>query len=460
MTEDYQSFLAQKKVIAQTSGIDVRLEDIHPLLFPFQRTLVQWALRKGRAALFADTGLGKSFMQLEWARLTNKRTLILAPLSVAKQTVNEAKKIDVEVHYTRSGKDLAEGINITNYEMLEHFNADDFGAVVLDESSILKSLDGKTRSRLIEMFVDVPFRLCCTATPAPNDIAEIANHAEFLGVMSRVEMLAMFFVHDSNSGAQANWRLKKHAQEPFYRWLASWSMSVKKPSDLGTFSDDGYNLPELTIKPLIVETDFKPGNALFYTKLSGIQGRAEARRGTLDDKLDEIFSLVHSNQEQWILWCGMNAESSSLAKLLPDAIEVTGSDSIEKKIAAIEGFQEGKYRIVITKAKIAGYGINLQNCHNMAFVGIGDSFESYYQCIRRCYRFGQTHPVNAYIVISEIEQEIYANVMRKEKEATTMSEKLIEHVKQFEQKELEHHKEEYQYNNALAMQLPAWLLVA
>lgn len=399
-------------------------------------------------------------MQLEWARLTGKRALIIAPLSVAKQTVNEAKKIGLDIHYTRSGKDLAGGINITNYEMLEHFNPDDFGAVVLDESSILKSLDGKTRSKLIEMFVDMPFRLCCTATPAPNDISEIANHAEFLGVMSRVEMLAMFFVHDSNSGAQANWRLKKHAQEPFYRWLASWSMSVKKPSDLGAFSDEGYNLPELTIKPLIVETDFKPGNALFYTKLSGIQGRAEARRGTLDDKLDEIFSLVHSNQEQWILWCGMNAESSQLAKILPDAIEVTGNDSIEKKIAAIEGFQEGKYRIVITKAKIAGYGINLQNCHNMAFVGIGDSFESYYQCIRRCYRFGQAHPVNAYIVISEIEQEIFANIMRKEQEATTMSEKLIEHVKQFERKELEHHKEEYQYNNALAMQLPAWLLVA
>ncbi len=291
--KNYQEFLAEKKVIAQTSGIDVSLDAIHPLLFPFQRTLVQWALRKGRAALFADTGLGKSFMQLEWARLTGKRALIIAPLSVAKQTVNEAKKIDVEVHYTRSGKDLAGGINITNYEMLDHFNADDFGAVVLDESSILKSLDGKIRTKLIEMFVDVPFRLCCTATPAPNDISEIANHAEFLGVMSRVEMLAMFFVHDSNSGAQANWRLKKHAQEPFYRWLASWSMSVKKPSDLGeNFSDEGYNLPELTIKPLIVETDFKPGNALFYTKLSGIQGRAEARRGTIEDRIEGVLKLI------------------------------------------------------------------------------------------------------------------------------------------------------------------------
>jgi DNA modification methylase/superfamily II DNA or RNA helicase len=432
---DYSTFLQSKRVTAQPAGIEVPLIDIHPMLFPFQRQLVQWALRKGHAALFADTGLGKSFMQVEWARLTGQRTLILAPLSVARQTVNEAKKIGVEVHYTRSGSDLVDGINITNYEMLEHFNPADFGAVVLDESSILKSLDGKTKTKVIEAFADVPYRLCCTATPAPNDVAELANHAEFLGVMSRVEMLAMFFVHDSDTGSGSGWRLKKHAEEPFYRWLASWSMSVKKPSDIG-FDDTGYILPALSVEPVIASTGYTPEDQLFYTGLKGIQGRNQARKGTIEERVQCAVDLVQSNNDQWILWCGMNNESSTLARLIPGSVEIVGSDSPDAKIAAIEAFQSGKVRVMVTKSRIAGFGINLQNCHNMAFIGLSDSFESYYQCIRRCYRFGQRQPVHAYIILSEIEQEIYANVMRKEKEAKYMSDRLIECVKTSEQEEL------------------------
>ncbi len=443
-TEDYTVFLQSKHAIAQTSGLDVSLSDIHPDLFPFQRVLVQWALRKGRAALFADTGLGKTRLQLEFARLTGQRTLILAPLSVARQTVNEAKKIGIECHYTRSGSDLINGINITNYEMMDHFDPSDFGTVVLDESSILKGLASVTKEKLIEMFASTPYRLACTATPAPNDITEIANHAEFLGIMSRTEMLAMFFVHDSDKGASNGWRLKGHAQEAFYRWMASWSMSVKKPSDLG-FSDDGYILPPLTVKPIIVETNYTPEGTLFYTGMKGIQDRSQARRGTLEERVQCAVNLVQSNCEQWILWTGMNDESTMLARAIPDSIEIVGSDSPDKKIAAIEAFQAGQYRVLVTKGKIAGYGINLQNCHNMAFVGLNDSFEMYYQSVRRCYRFGQHHSVNVKIILSEVEQEIYSNVMRKEQEANRMSQQLINHVRSFEQEELNNVKSRDDY---------------
>jgi DNA modification methylase len=441
---DYIEFLASKRTISQTVGIEVSLDEIHPLLFPFQRTLVQWALRKGRAALFADTGLGKTLMQAEWARLTGQRALIVAPLSVARQTVNEAAKIGVLVHYTRSGNDLIEGINITNYEMISHFNPDDFGAVVLDESSILKSIDGETKSLLIEMFSSTPYRLACTATPAPNDQVEIANHAEFLGVMSRTEMLATFFVHDSANGSGTGWRLKGHAYDAFYKWMASWSMSIKKPSDLG-FSDDGYILPALSVERVIVGTDYAPTDQLFFTGLKGITDRSRARKGTIEERVQCAVDLVSYDADQWILWCGMNDESAALARSIPDSIEITGSDSPDAKIAAIEAFQRGDVRVLVTKPKIAGFGINLQNCHKMAFVGIGDSFESYYQCLRRCFRFGQQYPVQSYVIISEIEQEIYQNVIRKEQEAASMSEQLIARVKSFEREEIEQSalREEY-----------------
>lgn len=444
---DYNAFLAQKRTFAPTSGIDVPTDALHPMLFDFQKVLVQWALRKGRAALFADTGLGKSFCQIEWARLTGQRAIILAPLSVARQTVGEARKIGVEVHYSRSGNDLIGGINITNYEMMEHFNPDDFGAVVLDESSILKSLDGTFKERVIEAFAETPYKLCCTATPAPNDIVEIANHVAFLGLMTREEMLATFFVHDNDKGSGNGWRLKGHAQDAFYKWMASWSMSIKKPSDLG-FDDAGYILPPLTVEPVIVDTSYTPEGSLFYMGLKGIQDRSQARRGTIAERVQRAVDLVQSDSEQWILWTGMNDESTALARLVPDSIEITGSDSPDSKIAAIEAFQRGEYRVMVTKARIAGYGINLQNCHNMAFVGIGDSFESYYQCIRRCYRFGQTHPVSVKIILSEVEQEIYQNVQRKEQEANCMSKQLIEHVQQFEMAEITHAQEREEYRTA------------
>lgn len=426
----YEEFLKSKRLIVPSVGISVADSDIHSVLFPFQRDLVRWALRKGRAAIFADCGLGKTFMQLEWARLLGERALIIAPLSVARQTVGEARKLGLTIHYTRSGDDLIDGINITNYEMIDHFDAEGFGAVVLDESSILKGLTGKTRQRLTGMFASTPYRLCCTATPAPNDIAEIANHAEFLGIMTRADMLAAFFVHDDKG-----WRLKGHAREGFYRWLASWGMSIRKPSDLG-YSDDGFILPELTMVRDVVRAESAPEGRLFWAGLKGINDRAAARRATIEERVERAAELINSSDEQWIAWVGLNDEGRLLAKLVPDSALQEGSDSPDKKIADIEGFQDGDIKVLITKPRIAGFGMNLQNCANMVFVGIGDSYEQYYQCVRRCWRFGQTRPVKAHIVLSDMEAEIYDNVLRKEEQAAEMSDELLANVREFEREEI------------------------
>ena len=431
MTTDYDTFLAQKRIVAPMVGRDIAMVDIHPALFDFQRDLVRWAVRKGRAALFADTGLGKTRMQVEWARLIGGLALIVAPLSVARQTVKEAAKIGVTVTYVRQPSEIGEsGIYITNYELIERFTSDRFTAIVLDESSILKALDGKTRQRLTELFANTPSRLCCTATPAPNDIAEIANHAEFLGVMRRVEMLASFFVHDDEG-----WRLKRHAETAFYRWMASWAMSVRRPSDLG-YSDDGYALPPLTVSPLWVSSDYVPDGQMFFTALKGIQGRTAVRKGTLDQRVAAAAALVNADDQPWIVWCGLNDESDALAAAIPGAVVVEGAMTPDEKAARLEAFQDGAYRVLITKPKIAGFGMNFQHCARMVFVGLSDSFEAYYQCIRRCYRFGQTRPVDARIVLSDAEEAIYHNVMQKELEAQTMSQKLIEQVQAYERAEI------------------------
>lgn len=436
---NYSELLERKKLVFKSTGKRIHKNEIHPILFEFQKDLVQWALRKGRAAIFADTGLGKTFMQLEWARLSEEKTLIVAPLSVARQTVKEASKIDTEVKYVRSQEEIVGMISITNYEMIEHFDPDSFGAIVLDESSILKAIDGKTKAKMIEMFAFTPFKLACTATPAPNDIAEIANHAEFLGVMSRQEMLSAFFVHDSDG-----WRLKKHAEEPFYRWLASWGMAIRKPSDLG-YSDEGYILPKLNIKPMFVKTDYQPEDTLFFVGMKGIQDRVKVRKGTMDERITATAKLVNEGKEQWIVWCGLNDEANRIASMIPGAVNVQGSDSNEKKIEAIEAFQDGNIRVLVTKPKIAGFGMNFQNAHKMAFLGLNDSWENYYQCIRRVWRFGQKHQVDVHIVLSDIEMTVYNNVMRKEAEATKMSEKLIENVREFEKADISDITKDWEY---------------
>jgi DNA modification methylase len=435
----YTEFLKSKRLVVPSAGRQVSAREIHPKLFDFQRDITRWALRKGRAAIFADCGLGKTFCQLEWARLVGGRALIVAPLSVARQTVGEAAKLGLEAHYTRSGDDLTKGINITNYEMVERFDASDFASVVLDESSILKGLDGKTRRRVTEMFAETPYRLCCTATPAPNDIAEIANHAEFLGIMTRAEMLAAFFVHDDKG-----WRLKGHAREGFFRWLASWGMSIRKPSDLG-YSDEGFILPDLDIRADFVRAENAPEGQLFWGALHGLSDRIAARRATIRERVQRAAELINSNNEQWIAWVGLNNEGRLLAQLVPDSVLQEGADSPDKKLGDIEAFQDGRVRVLVTKPRIAGFGMNLQNCANMVFVGLGDSYEQYYQCVRRCWRFGQTKPVTAHIVLTDMEAEIRENVLRKEAQAAEMTAELLANVSEFERAEIADTQANFEY---------------
>jgi DNA modification methylase/superfamily II DNA or RNA helicase len=449
---DYKEFIKTKRVLNKFVGKTVSTNDIHPLLFPFQRDVVKWAVEKGRAAIFLDTGLGKTFVQLEWARLMDVKTLIVAPLSVARQTVNEGKKIGIDVQYVRHQSDVKNKICITNYEMVEEFNPQEFDAVVLDESSILKSFDGVTRRKLIDMFGNIKYRLACTATPAPNDQSEIGNHAEFLGIATVNEMLAMFFVHankvlytDTGDGRQVKtkrpgsqgqeWRLKNHAMEAFYKWMSSWSISLRKPSDLG-YDDDGYILPQLNVYPRFIEVDYKPDDQLFFTGLSGIQDRHKVRMATIEDRIAEAVEIIDGGNDQWIVWCGLQSEADEICKVIEDYRQVRGNDTPEYKAQAFEDFQDGKYRILVSKTKIAGFGMNFQNAHNMLFLGLSDSWEAYYQAIRREWRFGQKHPVNVYIVLSEAEREIYANVMQKEAVSMNMSAQLINHIKKYEEEEI------------------------
>jgi len=457
VTTEYAEFLASKRRVVASLGPTIDPGDVHPLLFPFQRDLVRWAVRKGRAALFADTGLGKTFMQLEWARLIGEPTLIVAPLSVARQTIREAEKLGITVKYVRHQSEVDGLLSITNYEMVSHFDPALFGAVVLDESSILKSLDGKTRQTLTEMFSGTRYRLCATATPAPNDIAEIGNHSEFLGLMPHHEMLSAFFVHGTIDTGKDGWRLKGHAQEEFFRWLASWGMSIRRPSDLG-YEDDGFILPELVIEPEFIPAEYVPDGQLFFGGLGGVKDRSAVRRKTLAPRVAKAADLVNSTPGQWIVWHGLNDEGYALRDAIPGAVLVEGNQTPEAKATAIEAFQDGEHRVLITKPRIAGFGMNLQNAHQMAFVGLSDSWEAYYQCVRRCWRFGQTEVVRAHVVLSDAEAEIYENVMRKEGEATRMQDRLIEHIAAFERGELDGKSEDYEYQED-TVHRPSWTMM-
>ncbi len=311
---------------------------------------------------------------------------------------------------------------------------------------------GKTRTALIEAFADTPMRLCCTATPAPNDISELANHAEFLGILTRAEMLATFFVHDEDG-----WRLKGHAREPFYRWLASWGMSLRRPSDLG-FSDEGYVLPSLHIEPVIVRTDYAPPGQMFALGLHGIGDRANVRKDTMRERVDAAVALVaREPDEPWLLWTGLNTEADTLTSAIHGAVQVQGKDDPETKARLLLDFAEGRQQIMVTKASIAGLGLNLQRCARMAFVGLSDSYEAYYQAIRRCWRYGQTREVHAYVVLTDLEEPIYANVLRKEAEAESTAAELLKHVRVFEQAEIAEAHQRLDYLPRRPMEIPSWV---
>lgn len=421
----YAEFLARKHSTADKPGRTITTNDIHASLHDWQKEIVQWAVETSRAAIWADTGLGKSRMQLEWARLSADTSLVVAPLAVCAQTVREAEKIGITARYVRSGDEITgPGVWITNYEMVPHFDPTMIGAVALDESSILKQSDGKTRTMLIEHFRDVPHRLACSATPAPNDPEELTNQAEFLGRMTRTHMLAAYFVHDADG-----WRLKGHARAPMMRWMAQWAIALTRPSDMGG-DDTGYNLPGLDIHTHLLPVEIIPDDQLFATEIGGVQGRADVRRRTLDARVAKTAELVASEPgEPWILWCGMNAEAEALTRSIPGAVNVHGSLDPDEKARLLLGFADGDFRIMVTKPSIASQGLNYQHCARMAFVGLGDSYESYYQAIRRCYRYGQTRVVDAHVVLSELESQIADNVKRKERQASTITAELINEMK-------------------------------
>lgn len=448
MTDTYQEFLNSKRLTVPSVGKPVEAGDIHSALFPFQRDIVKWAVRKGRAAIFADVGLGKTIMQLEWARQLKVPTLIVAPLAVTEQTVKQGKShlgLDIKPIRTSDAMDADHTLYIINYEMLDHVDASKFQAVILDESSILKSFNGITRNMLIEKFSKTSYRLCCTATPAPNDVMELGSHAEFLGVMSQSQMAAVFFVHeagvfDGGSGAaKERWRLKRHARESFYQWLASWSMALKKPSDLG-YSDEGYNLPAMNVKDIIAEYEFTPEGMLPGIGIGAISAAqlGKIRHGSIEQRASLVADLVNSSSEQWLVWTGLNDEADYLAKILSDSVNVYGAQSPDEKVKHLMAFAEGRQRVLITKSSIAGFGMNLQNCANMIFFGMDYSWESYYQAIGRIYRFGQQHDtVNIYRVISSQDTSILEAIEAKGKGAKLMTQQLIDASKNYEREELQ-----------------------
>lgn len=427
----YDNFIESKLTKYENSGFDVELADINFKLFDWQRHIVKWALAKGKSAIFADCGLGKTAMQLEWAHQVNiytgKPVLIIAPLAVSKQTKREGIKFNIDANICLSGVDVCAGINITNYERIEKFDCSIFGGVVLDESSILKSFTGKTKNLIIDLFDRTPYKLACTATPSPNDFVELGNHAEFLNIMSRVEMLATYFVHDGETSSA--WRLKGHAEVMFWKWIATWAIVMTSPSDVG-FDGSCFELPELKTHIKIVETDTdnldEDGQYnVFKLQASSLAERRDARKSSLMDRVDVVSKLVDTEpDEQWLIWVDFNAESNAVAKAI-NAIEISGSDTPEHKENSVIGFADSTIKKLVTKPSIAGFGVNWQSCHNMIFCGLSDSFEMFYQAIRRCWRFGQTQSVNVYIVIGDREQVILKNIERKEQAARNMTSEMI-----------------------------------
>lgn len=423
MKTDYSQFLKSKEIVHVSTGV-VDIPALHSGLFEFQKDITKWALRRGRAAIFADCGLGKTFMQLEWARNIPGDVLILCPLAVAKQTVREGEKFGIPVRYCRSQDDIEPGISTANYEMMDHFDLGSFTGIVLDESSILKAFNGKTRTKIIEAFRLTPYRLACTATPSPNDYMELGNHAEFLGAMTRSEMLSTFFVHDG--GETQKWRLKGHAQDDFWRWICSWAVLLRHPADLG-YDDAGFDLPPWEMHQHIVNVDHS-GDFLFPMEARTLSERLGARRDSVEDRAKICASLVNGSRDPWVIWCNLNAESEMVARLIPDAVDVRGSNSTDFKERAMTDFANGAVRVMVTKPSIAGFGMNWQHCSNVAFLGLSDSYEQFYQAVRRCWRFGQDRHVNVHIITAETEGAVVANIRRKEADAEIMAKEMVEHM--------------------------------
>ena len=458
---NYQEFIKSKAIIYQPSGFDCTERNKN--LFGWQNDVVRWALRKGKCAIFSDCGTGKTRMLLQWADMVrkheNKAVLILAPLAVAQQTRAEGQKCGIDVKVVRDQSECENGLNITNYEMLQHFDASEFCGVVLDESSIIKHKDGKTRQMIQDMFEGTKYKLCCTATPAPNDFMELGTHAQFLGVMKQTEMLATFFVHDG--GETQSWRLKGHAEKKFFEWVAGWAACFKRPQDLG-YEEEGYELPELRIHEETVEstsTELIDGQMMMFAPVGKtLLERRSARRNSLMDRVNRAAEIANATKEQVLVWCDLNSESKALTEAIRDAVEVEGSMSLEEKEKGITGFLTGENRVLVSKPSIAGFGINAQNAHIEIFVGLSDSFEAYYQAVRRCWRFGQEKPVDVYIIISDAEGAVKENIQRKQRDAERMTDELIGFTREFLKSDLKQTKRDVdEYYAFEQMEVPEWL---
>ena len=412
--DQYQKFLEQKRRSIEDSGFEVPDSKLNKHLFDFQRWIVKVALKKGRYAIFADCGLGKTLMQLEWSRQvalhTGKPVLILAPLAVSGQTIQEGEKFGIKAE--KYVDDWSQsGVCITNYERLDHVDASIFSGIVLDESSILKNYEGQIKGKIIEDFAQTPYKLACTATPSPNDPMELGNHSEFLNVMSRNEMLAMYFVHDG--GETSKWRLKGHAEGIFWDWVSHWAVMLSKPSDVG-FSAEGYELPELRLIEKQIKTNKRDNGQLFNdVAISATDFNGELRL-TKVDRLDEVARIVNASEENFIVWVKQNEEASYIQGLIPGSVEVRGSDSPEYKEEKLLGFARNEFRVLVTKAKIAQFGLNYQNCRNQVFASLDFSFESLYQAIHRSHRFGQKETVNIYLVTTDTMQNVVNAIKTKQ----------------------------------------------
>ena len=457
----YHDFLKTKEIKSISAGFEP--DEDNPKLFKWQSDIVRWALLKGRAAIFADCGLGKTPMQLQWAsqvsRHEGKPVLICAPLAVATQTQKEGIKFDVPVTVCRNKDQVQPGVNITNYEMLDHFDAEIFAGVVLDESSILKDATSATRKMLTEKFKNTPYKLCCTATPSPNDFLELGTHSDFLGVMNQPEMLATFFIHDG--GNTSKWRLKGHAEAKFFEWVASWACCITNPADLGYDGSD-FVLPELRIEEIITETkemaDSTGQMLMFAETKQTLSERREARRNSLGDRVQAAADIANATTEQVLVWCDLNAESEALAAAIDGAVEVRGSQTPDYKETAMNGFSDGVNRVLVSKPSIAGWGMNWQQCNTMIFVGLSDSFEAYYQAVRRCWRFGQMRPVTVYIIISDAEGCVKANIERKQADAQRMTRELVKFTKDILAAEIRHTARiSENYITTERMEMPSWI---
>lgn len=430
-TSHYAEFLQTKATQSPACGFDPVLP-MPAAAKAFQRDIITWACRRGRAAIFAGTGLGKTLMQLSWAAnvaaKTGGRVLVFTPLAVAEQTVNEAAKFGIDgVSYAADESEIDTPIVVTNYDRREKFDLSQFAGIVCDESGILKDHASRTRIELTEACRDTPYILCGSATPAPNDWTELGQHAEFIGAMSAKEMLAMFFVHDGAVRANADdddWRLKSHARDDFWRWVASWAVMIRHPRDLG------YDLPPLNMHQVTVASDgAAPDGMLFAMEARTLQERVAVRKSSVDDRVRAASEIVATSpDEPWLIWCNLNAEADALAAAIPGAVNVQGSDKPETKTKNLLGFCVGNPQILISKPKIAGRGMNWQHCRKMIFVGLNDSFEQLFQAVRRCWRFGQHRDVDCYLIASDLEGAVVANLQAKERKHEEMAAAMAEHM--------------------------------